>query len=136
MPEIYWYLFWVGVVLIVTGLFISGGIVSYRLQMEVLKVLRSYAEKGMEPPSGLADQLARQVLASPGRLRVERHSRGALLRGFLGATFTACVAWGLNKWIVEHVATAWTHYASWAVFDFFAFSAFGLLLAAVTTRDK
>lgn len=135
MPEIYWYVFWVGVVLTVAGLFISGGIVSYRLHMETLRVLRSYAEKGMEPPPALADQLAKQVFGRRGGSRVERHSRGALLRGFLGATFTACVAWGVNEWLVEHGGTGWPDYASWAVFDFFAVSAFGLLLAAVTTRD-
>lgn len=135
MPEIYWYVFWVGVVLIVTGLFIWGGIVAQRQSMEILRILRSYAEKGVEPPPALADQLAKQVFVPPGKPRVERHSRGALLRGFLGALFTACVAWGVNKWIVEQGGTGWADYASWAAFDFFAFSAFGLLLAAVTTRD-
>ena len=135
MPEIYWYLFWVGVVLTVTGLFISGGIISHRQRMEVLRVLLSYAEKGVEPPPALADQLAKQVFVPPGGPRVERHSRGALLRGFLGATFTACVAWGVNEWIVEQGGTGWALYASWAAFAFFACSAFGLLLAAVTTRD-
>ena len=136
MPEIYWYLFWVGLVLVITVLFISGGLVSYRLHMEVLKALRSYAEKGVEPPPALADQLAKQVLV-PGRgPRVDRHSRSALLRGFFGALFTACVAWGVNKWIVEQGGVGWTVYALWAVFAFFGFSALGLLLAAVTTRDK
>lgn len=135
MPEIYWYLFWVGVVLIVTVLFVWGGIVAQRLHMEALRVLRSYAEKGMEPPPALVDQLAKQVFGQRGGSRVERHSRAALLRGFLGATFTACVAWGVNMWIVEQGMTGWPDYASWGVFDFFAFSAFGLLLAAVTTRE-
>ena len=136
MPEIYWYLFWVGVVLITTGLFIGGGIVAHRQRMEVLRVLRSYAEKGVEPPPALADQLAKQVFVPPGRSRVERHSRGALLRGFLGATFTASVAWQVNQWIVDQGGTGWALYASWAAFAFFSYSAFGLLLAAVTTRDK
>ena len=136
MPEIYWYLFWIGVVLTVTGLFIWGGIVAHRQHMEVLKVLRSYAEKGMEPPAALAEQLARQVLAPLGGRRAERHSRGALLRGFFGATFTACVAWQVNKWIVDQGETGWTLYASWAAFAFFSWCAFGLLLAAVTTREK
>jgi hypothetical protein len=136
MPEIYWYLFWVGVVLITTGLFSVGGIIAHRQHMEVLKVLRSYAEKGMEPPPALADQLAKQVFGRPGLLRVERHSRGALLRGFLGAAFTASVAWQVNSWIVDHGETGWALYASWAAFAFFSYSAFGLLLAAVTTRDK
>lgn len=136
MPEIYWYLFWVGVVLIVTAVFISGGIIAHRHRMEMLKILRSYADKGVEPPPALADELARQIFAPPAHANAERHGRGALLRGFLGASFTACVAWGLNQWIVERSATGWAVHASWAAFAFFAIAAFGLLLAAVTTRDK
>src|SRR5687768_9824373 len=122
MPEIYWYLFWVSVVLIVTGIFIWGGIIAHRHHMEVLAILRSYAEKGVEPPPALAEQLAKQVL--PGTPRVERHSRGALLRGFLGAAFTASVSWALNKWIVEQGGPGWALYGSWAAFAFFACSAF------------
>jgi hypothetical protein len=136
MPEIYWYVFWVGVVLIVTGLFIWGGIVAHRQSTEVLKILRSYADKGVEPPSALADQLAKQILAPPLGSRAERQTRRALLRGFLGALFTACVAWALNQWIVEQEGPSWLVYASWALFAFFGFTAFGLLLAAVTTREK
>jgi hypothetical protein len=136
MPELYWYLFWVGVVLIVTGLFIWGGIVAQRQNLEVLKILRTYADKGVEPPPALADQLAKQVFAAPSGTRADRHSRGALLRGFLGAAFTACVAWGLNQWIEDQGEPGWALHASWAAFAFFAVAAFGLLLAAVTTRDK
>lgn len=136
MAEIYWYVFWVGVVLIVTGLFIWGGIVAHRQQMEVLKILRSYADKGVEPPPALADRLAKQVLAGSAGPRRERHSRGALLRGFFGAVFTASVAWQLNAWIVDEGVTGWPLYASWAAFAFFSWSAFGLLIAVVTTRDR
>lgn len=136
MPEIYWYVFWVGVVLIATGLFIWGGIVALRDRMEVLKILRLYAERGVDPPQVLADQLAKQVFGPPAKPRAERHRRDALLRGFLGASFTACVFWGVNEWIVEKGGTGVMLYASWAAFSFFAVSAFGLLLAALTTRDN
>lgn len=136
MPEIYWYVFWVGVVLITAGLFVSGGIIAHRQRMEVLGVLRSCAERGVELPPAIAEQLAKEVFVPPGGHRVERYSRGALLRGSVGALFTACVAWGVNMWLVERGATGWTLHASWAALAFFSWCAFGLLLAAVTTRDK
>jgi hypothetical protein len=136
MPEIYWYLFWVGLVLIVTGIFIFGGIVAHRLHMEALNILRSYAEKGVEPPPALAEQLAKQVFAPPAGARAERQSRGALLRGFFGALFSACVAWAFNQWMLDHGEMGWALYASGAAFAFFSLAAFGFLIAAVTTRDK
>lgn len=136
MPEIYWYLFWVGLVLITAALFVVGGIIAHRQRMEVLGVLRSCAEKGVELPPAIAEQLAKQLFGPPGRDRVERYSRGALLRGAIGALFTACVAWGVNMWIVERGTTGLALYASWAALAFFSWCAFGLLIAAVTTRDK
>jgi hypothetical protein len=135
MPEIYWYLFWVGLVLILTGLFIWGGVVAQRRSLEVLEILRSYADKGVEPPPALAEQLAKHVFSPPAGAKADRMSRAALLRGFLGALFTACVAWGVSEWIAKQGGAGWALYASWAAWAFFGFAAFGLLLAALTTRD-
>ena len=91
MPEIYWYVFWVGLVLILTGLFIWGALATQLHQMEVLKILRSYADKGVEPPPALAEQLAKQVLAPAAGAKAGLASRtntllsGPMLMGMLGS---------------------------------------------------
>ena len=141
LPEIYWFVFWMAVFLALVAWGFYTAITTHRRNMKALEVLKTYAEKGAAPPDAIADQLARQILSSPGSSAEKwnsspRDRRNALLRSFIGFTFMSCVAWGLNSWLLDSEGAKWAIYASEAARAFFGFGAFGLLVAAVLTREK
>ena len=142
LPEIYWYLFWMFVLLALGAWGFYATIATHRRNMKALEILKLYAEKGANPPEAIADQLAKQILNAPQSSGAEkwassgRGRRDALLQTFIGFLFVACVTWGLNSWLVDSEAAKWAIYASEAARAFFGFGAFGLLVAALLTREK
>jgi hypothetical protein len=63
LPEIYWFLFWVGVLAFVVVFGLSMMAVIFRRNMKALALLKLYAEKGIEPPPTLAELLAKPAPA-------------------------------------------------------------------------
>lgn len=136
LPELYWYLFWVAalVLAIVFGLYVAT--ITHRRNMKALEVLKTYAEKGMEPPAPVADLLTRQLLDSQAGTAVKFRDRAELLRAFIGFLFSACVIGAIHFWLVDAQAPSWAIHSSRAAMAFFGFGAFGLLLATLLTRQK
>lgn len=134
LPEIYWYVFWVGFVFASFGFMMWAGRGEHERRHKALDILRIYAEKGAEPPPAVMDQLVSQANADRASGPTQG-GRAALMRGFIGFLFSACVASGLHYWFAED-GPRWAVIASQAAMAFFGFGAFGMLLAALVTREK
>jgi hypothetical protein len=105
VPEIYWYLFWVGLAIVVEAFGFFMATIIHRRNMRVLDLLKSYADKGIEPPAAVAELLSAQVVAPT---RAWKSSpRGARLEPFVGFLFTACVIGGVAWWLVNSAGPAW-----------------------------
>jgi hypothetical protein len=117
LPEIYWYLFWVGFVLISFGGMIFGGILRHRARLKELDILRSYAEKGIEPPPAVLD-----ALTTPHDLPKAQAARtagqqagvtaGIRLGNFVGSLVGAGMTGGLAWWAAEARAPEWLFYGA------------------------
>jgi hypothetical protein len=99
VPEIYWYLFWVGLAIVMEAFGFFMATIIHRRNMRVLDLLKSYADKGIEPPAAVAELLSEQV-KDPDRAW-KSSPRGARLERFTGFLFTACVIGGVAWWLVE-----------------------------------
>ena len=134
LPEIYWFLFWIGLALLMGRLAYLGGKSGHDVRMRALDILKMYAEKGTEPPPALMDQLTDKAFQNPSPPK--RDDQGGLLPVFLGFLFMACVSWALHAWLGGGGYPSWATIAATASMAFFGFGAFGFLLAALLTRKK
>jgi hypothetical protein len=140
LPAIYWYAFWAVLALgvMVYGFFEVA--MKHRRNMKALDILKAYAEKGGEPPPAIVNELAKQILdpkfdANPLDSKGSpQKRRDELLGAFIGFVFAACVAAGLNAWLIDSDGSKWAVHASSAARSFFGFGAFGFLLATLLTR--
>jgi len=105
----------------------------HRRNMRVLDLLKSYADKGIEPPAAVAELLSEQV-KDPGRAW-KSSPRGARLERFTGFLFTACVIGGVAWWLVNSAGPAWAVYPTVSAAVFFSVGALGFLLTAVVTPE-
>jgi hypothetical protein len=142
LPQIYWYVFWLVVLFVFTAFQVYVATIRHRRNMKVLEILKTYAEKGAEPPAAIADQLAKKIADSDHNSPVSEKTtspqerRSELLGLFIGFAFASCVAWGLKQWLVSVEGAKWATYASQAAFAFFGLGAAGFLILALLTRDK
>jgi hypothetical protein len=133
LPEIYWYLFWVGLAIVVEAFGFYMATIIHRKNMRVLDLLKSYADKGMEPPPAVAELLSTQA---DDRGRAARATpRGARLEQFTGFLFTGCVIGGVAWWLVESAGPAWAVYPTVSAAVFFSVGAFGYLITAVVSAE-
>jgi len=133
LPEIFWYLFWIGFVILAFRMAYLGGKSGYDTKMKALDILKMYAEKGAEPPAAMMEELTRQAFennapAKPG-------TQGGLLMTFTSFLFMACIAWGARAWLENHAVSSWAPIAATAALAFFGLSAVGFLIAAVLKRQ-
>ena len=133
VPEIYWYLFWVGLVVVMEAFGFFMATIIHRRNMRVLDLLKSYADKGIEPPAAVAELLSEQVM-DPTRAW-KSSPRGARLERFVGFLFTACVIGGVAWWLVNSAGPAWAVYPAVSAAVFFSVGAIGFLLTAVVTPE-
>ena len=131
VPEIYWYLFWVGLAIVMEAFGFFMATIIHRRNMRVLDLLKSYADKGIEPPAAVAELLSEQV-KDPGRAW-KSSPRGARLERFTGFLFTGCVIGGVAWWLVNSAGPAWAVYPAASAAVFFSVGALGFLLTAVVT---
>jgi hypothetical protein len=136
LPEIYWYVFWVGLVLIMFGAAYMGGKGGHERAMKALDILKMYAEKGAEPPPAMMDQLTRQALGPNPNGPAKPQGRAAYMGAFIGFLFTACVAGGIYSWLKDNDGPSWGIVTAGAVTGFFSFGATGFLLAALISREN
>jgi hypothetical protein len=138
LPEIYWYVFWIGFILISFGMMIWGGRQTHKVHMKMLEIMRIYAEKGIEPPPGIMEPLTQQLL-DPNKQRAKQEaSRQAVLLGkFAGGMAAAAVTGGIGWWwYSEGYEPAWVVYAAGIVAIASAAGAISQLIAAIVIRDK
>jgi hypothetical protein len=133
VPEIYWYLFWVGLAIVVQAFGFFMATIIHRRNMRVLDLLKSYADKGIEPPAAVAELLSEQV-NDPGRA-ARSTPRGARLEQFTGFLFTACVIGGVAWWLVESAGPPWAVYPTVSAAVFFSIGALGYLITAVISPE-
>jgi hypothetical protein len=133
VPEIYWYVFWVGLAVAVEAFGFYMAFIIHRRNMRVLELLRSYAEKGLEPPPAVAELLNEQV-RDPGRAWTSS-ARGARLQRFIGFLFTGCVIGGVAWWLIESAGPPWAVYPAVSAALFFSIGAIGFLLTAIVTPE-
>ena len=129
LPEIYWYLFWIGFVILAFRMAYLGGKSGYDTKMKAIEILKMYAEKGTEPPPAMMDQLATQAFTDPGGSKPE--SSSSMMMMFLSMLFMACLSWGARAWFQDHHAEAWVPIAATAALAFFGIGAAGFLIAAL-----
>lgn len=134
VPEIYWYLFWVSLAIVVQAFGFFMAIIVHRRNMRVLDLLKSYADKGMEPPAAVTELLNEQT-DDPGRA-ARSTPRGARLEQFTGFLFTACVIGGVAWWLVESAGPAWAVYPTVSAAAFFGIGALGYLLTAMVSAER
>ena len=134
LPEIYWYLFWVGLAIVVEAFGFYMATIIHRRNMRVLDLLKSYADKGIEPPAGVAELLTAQV-KDPDRAW-KSTARGARLEKFAGFLFMGCVVGGVAWWLVDSAGPAWALYPAVSAAVFFSVGALGFLLTAVVTPER
>lgn len=133
-PAIYWYVFWIVTLAGALGFGFYVATITHRRNMKALEVLKSYAERGVEPPASIAEPLAAQIMDS--RSSSKQWGRERLVRSFIGFLFSACVIGGIHFWLAETEGPLWAIRASRAGMSFFGFGAFGLLLASLFTRNE
>jgi hypothetical protein len=129
LPEIYWYLFWIGFVILAFRMAYLGGKSGYDTKMKAIEILKMYAEKGTEPPPAMMEQLATQAFTDPGGSK-PGSSAGSMMM-FLSMLFMACVAWGVRAWSQGHPVESWVPIAATAALAFFGIGAAGFLVAAL-----
>jgi hypothetical protein len=134
LPEIFWYLFWVGFVILAFRMAYLGGKSGYDTRMRALDILKIYAEKGTEPPPAMMQELAERAFEE--KPKALKDPRAGLLSSFIGFLFMACVAWGLRAWLAGGGAPLWQTVSATAAMGFFGIGAFGFLLAALLSRPK
>ena len=134
VPEIYWYLFWVGLAIVMEAFGFYMATIIHRKNMRVLDLLKSYADKGVEPPPAVAELLDERA-RDPGRAWSST-PRGARLEQFTGFLFTGCVIGGVAWWLVQSAGPAWAVYPTVAGAAFFSVAALGYLLTAIVSPER
>jgi hypothetical protein len=134
VPAIYWYVFWVGLAIVVEAFGFYMAFIIHRRNMRVLDLLKSYAEKGIEPPARVAELLSEQI-SDPSRAW-KSSARGARVQRFVGFLFTACVIGAVAWWLVEAAGPRWAVYPTVSAAVFFSVGAIGFLLTALVTPES
>ena len=131
VSETAWFLFWVGVVVVVMSWAWFMAIIIHRHNMKALEVLRLYAERGEEPPAAIAEPLMRHLSQAgpPKRSERSRHRQG-----FAFCLFSAG-AWAGVAWWRADVGgePRWIFYVAVIVAVAFACGALGALYNTFST---
>ena len=106
----------------------------HRQRMKELEILRSYAEKGSEPPEAVMKLLYKP--SSDPALKWKSTVRGSLLNSALIQLSIACMLGGVAWWRLEAGPPRWAIYVTVTVATFYALTTLALLVAALTTREK
>jgi hypothetical protein len=131
VPPILWYL------LCVAGFAVFPLAMVYtihRQRMKALEILRSYAEKGSEPPPAVAELLFKQVVEPDQKWKAT--PRGSLLQTSLGHFFAGCTFAGVAWWRIEVGPPRWAIYIAVCSAVFFGVAALAQFVAALKSPPK
>jgi hypothetical protein len=134
VPPVFWFLFWVGlsVGIISFGFFMA--IIIHRGNMKALEVLKTYAEKGLEPPPAVVEMLTRHMGDSEGAKAGREIGKKA--GNFTGLVVSACVAGGIAWWRMQAGGPQWVVYLFALIAVFWVILAIRYLVSALTTSEK
>lgn len=136
VAPILWYLFWVALATaMVVGIY-RGAHKQHHQRMTALNILRTYAEKGIEPPATTVTLLLEGAEAQRQAATIEKATQQATARaaqptGWLGLLFMAGVAGGLAWWRIDAGGPQWAIYLAVTCAATLGVAAFGTLIAAV-----
>jgi hypothetical protein len=137
-----WYVLIVGFILAGTLGGVFAGVLSHRQKMKALDILRMYAEKGVEPPAGIVDPLARQLFEAPAKAAAATEAQAAAatagvhLGQFVGGMFAAALCGGVAWWVSKANGPEWLFYAAAVVAVAAGAGAVARLVAAIVTYGK
>jgi len=134
VPPMLWFLFWVGLSVGVLSFGFFMAIIIHRGNMKALEVLRTYAEKGVEPPPAVVAMLTKQMSETEGA-RAGREI-GAKAGNFTGLLVAACVAGGIAWWRTNEGGPQWAIYLFGLMAAFWAALAIRFLVGALTASEK
>jgi hypothetical protein len=101
VPELYWYLFWVGLAVVVEAFGFYMASIVHRRNMRCSTSSSSYAEKGMEPPAEVARDFDRSFVAIVlGAISGIRGVAGAVSRPRSSGPADATVGLGRSSHVV------------------------------------
>lgn len=132
VPPILWYLLWAFVLTVLPIFMVT---LLFRRRMKALEILKSYAEKQVEPPAAIIDLLANEV-RDASRSGASKTGRDARFGGFLGFTFLACTLGAVAWWRFDTGGPSALLYGLVGAGSFFGIGAMGFLIVAIFTRDK
>lgn len=131
VSELAWYLLAVGFVLFAVVLPIWFGIwTGHSVQVRALQLLRTYAEKGEEPPAAVLEAAFRGSPAGTKRAR-PRAARAEQMERFVWAAACAAAAAGVAWWRSAAGGPAWVVYAAGIAAAVLAAGALARLVVAI-----
>ncbi len=135
VPDMLWYLFWVALALAMTAWVWTMTILTYRGRMRALEILKTYAERGAEPPPAIAEPLLRQLSERSQAARPSPRMRH--LTQLCSSLFMAGAAAAIAWWRLEAIGRMdWTVYLPVAVAVTCAAGAVGSLAAAMLSPKE
>lgn len=134
VPSIFWFLFWVGLSAGVLSFGFFMAIIIHRSNMKALDILKSYAEKGIDPPPVVVEILAKQM----GDTEAAQAGRevGQKAGNFTGLVIAACVAGGIALWRMNAGGPEWVVYFFACSALFFGVRAVAYILGVFTSPGK
>ena len=106
----------------------------HRQRIKELEIIRSYAEKGDEPPEAITRLLDKQN-NDPAR-KWKSTVRGSMLNSALIHLYIACMLGGVAWWRIEAGPPRWALYVSVTAAVFYGLCTVALLIGALTTRKE
>jgi hypothetical protein len=134
VPPMFWFLFWVGLSVGVLSFGFFMAIIIHRGNMKALEILRSYAEKGIEPPPAIVEMLTKHISSNEG----EQAGReiGQKAGNFTGLLAAACAGGGVAWWRMNAGGPQWVVYLFAATALFFGVRAVAYLIAILKKSEK
>jgi hypothetical protein len=129
-----WFLFWVGLSAGVLSFGFFMAIIIHRGNMKALEVLRTYAEKGIEPPPAIIEMLTRHL--SSDEAAKTGQDIGKKAGSFTGLVAAACVAGAIAWWRMNAGGPQWVVYVFAASAVFWGVYAIAYLFRAFTSSGK
>lgn len=134
VPPIYWFVFWVALSIGVLAFGFYMAIIIHRGNMKALEILRSYAEKGMEPPPLVLETLSRHLGASDSA--PAGRQAGARAGNFTGLLVAACISGGIAWWRLNQGGPQWVVYVFAMIALFWAVRAIFYLFSPRTASKS
>jgi hypothetical protein len=129
----FWFVFWVGLSAGVLSFGFFMAIIIHRGNMKALEVLRTYAEKGIEPPPAIVEMLTNQLCSD--EATQSGRDMGRTAGKFTGMVASACAAGAIAWWRMDD-GPQWVVYLFAASAVIWGIFALAYLLRTFTSPEK